>query len=116
MEKDQITAGAERLGKAIVTVERQLKMLAREMAVMHGQIRAGNACELKDAKRVAEDIRQWLGIAYELEKRLEKSGHDRREHNAPKSIDLDSARHQIGCRLDRLRATRCPGRFSQRSE
>lgn len=113
MTTDQISAGAERLSRAIATVERQLGMLTREMAALHSQIRAGNAQGLKQQSQFVEDIRQWLSIAYELEKRLEKSGTIRGDRDAPKSIDLDDARHQIGCRLDRLRRARCPGRFSE---
>lgn len=113
MTTNQLSTGAERLNKAIATVERQLRTLAQEMAVLHRQIRAGDAHGLKQQSQFVGEIRQWLSLAYELEKRLEKSGTVRGGRDAPQSIDLDDVRHQIGCRLDRLRRARCPGRFPE---
>ncbi|MDQ2089148.1 hypothetical protein [Marimonas arenosa] len=113
MAKQQTTPGQERLTRAIAVLETQLRSLARDLAVLHRDIRAGKLETLADAQRRSGEIRQWLGIALEMEMKLEKRGQHGRRTGAGGSIDLDAARTQIGCRLDRLRRARCPGRFPE---
>ncbi len=98
-----------RIRDAIAVVEKQLKAMARELAEVNARLSRGDMDALSDAVRRTEEIRQWLRIALEMEMRLEKHGNDGRGSGAQPSIDLDEARSQIGCRLDRLRRARCSG-------
>jgi len=115
MATEKTTTGEERLGRAIDALEAQLQGLTRDLAVLHRDIGEGKLENLADAQRRSGEIRQWLGIALEMEMKLEKRKTKGRRDTvtAAGSIDLDTARHQIGCRLDRLRRTRCPGRVPE---
>ncbi|MEZ5715461.1 MAG: hypothetical protein R3D85_09985 [Paracoccaceae bacterium] len=115
MTKEQTTTSeGERLSRAIAVLETQLLSLARDLATLHGRIRAGDLQHLADAKRRSDEIRQWLGIALDMEMKLGKDRPDQRGGGTARDLDLDAARTQIGCRLDRLRRTRCPGRLPER--
>ena len=113
MAIEQTPSEGDRLKQAISVLEKQLRALARDLAVLHREVRSGNIAALDDAQRRTQDIRQWLGIALEMEMRLETHRQYGRGHETAGAIDLDEARSQIGCRLDRLRRARCPNRVPE---
>ncbi|PIE14421.1 MAG: hypothetical protein CSA70_01290 [Rhodobacterales bacterium] len=106
--------GTSRLAAAIAAVEGQLLEMKEDLEELHHQVRMGKLGRLKDAQKTTAEIRQWLKIALETEVRLEQrrakeNARSVRDNGSVGDIDLDAARTSIGCRLDRLRRTRCPG-------
>ncbi|WP_085890348.1 hypothetical protein [Roseovarius litorisediminis] len=108
--------GPTGLTTSINSLERQLADMKEDLEAIYDKIRAGDLSELKEANKATAEIRQWLKIAIEAEAQLEK----RRKHEKgivhDFALDFDDARAQIGCRLDRLRRARCPGRVPRCAE
>ncbi|WP_161594625.1 hypothetical protein [Marimonas lutisalis] len=113
MSSDETERNSRRLTRAVDVVETQLRAMKGDLERLHRQIKAGQVDRITDSARATQEIRQWLRIAMELEVQLakEKSRHDGRD--APRAINLDDARSEIGCRLDRLRRTCRAGRVSE---
>ena len=76
------------------------------------QVDAGKVAPKSEASKVLGDIRDWLKIAHEMELRLEKSMQGRAGSGRGDALDLEQARVNIGCKLDRLRRSCCSGKFS----
>lgn len=99
------------LTTSIDALEQQLADMREDLQALSLRIRAGEIDELKNATRATAEIRQWLKIAIEAEVQLDK----RRQQDLGivhgYGFDFDAARTEIGCRLDRLRRTRCAGRL-----
>ena len=100
--------GRSSLGLAIETVEQQLADMKADLLKLQRRIAAGDFDALREGTRVTGELRQWLKLALETEIRLEerRKQHDGIVNNY--AIDFQEARDQIGSRLDRLRAARCP--------
>lgn len=113
MKTKQSENAAARLRKARTVVETQLSQMKSDLERLHMQIRKGQIDGLADSVRATDEIRQWLRIAMEMEIRLDQVSGKSNERDAPRAINLDEARSEIGCRLDRLRRARCPGRFPE---
>jgi hypothetical protein len=101
--------GPTGLSTSIDALEQQLADMREELQALYLRIRAGDLDELKNATKATGEIRQWLKIAIEAEAQLEKRRREERGIVHGYAIDFDSARDQIGGRLDRLRRARCSG-------
>ena len=101
----------QRLSRAIATLEQQLSDLGQALMTLKRDIESGQTEGLFGVETLVLEIRQWLEIALELEMQLGKFNTTDRRGGGVSAIDLDKARSDIGCRLDRLRRARCPGRF-----
>ena len=112
MTEEQKRPEAERLTEAVSVLETQLRSIAQDLAELHRRIREGHLSDLADAQRRTAEIRQWLGMALEMEIQLEKNRKNERGR-AARPLDLVAARDKIGCRLDRLRRVRCPNRIPE---
>ena len=103
-----------RLANAVNAVEVQLMAMVADLEEMHRKIISGALLRDGDlgyeTARKTQAIREWLRIAKEVEMRFEKRDSRHGGGHGP-ATDLDEARTQVGCRLDRLRRARCPGRF-----
>ena len=99
------------LAPAITALEVQLTRLTTGMKKLENEIAAGNLTGLGRAASKLALIQHWLEIAQDMENRIEQQRRDGHASGQARGIDLDEARSQIGCRLDRLRRARCPGRF-----
>ncbi|WP_092838215.1 hypothetical protein [Roseovarius lutimaris] len=108
--------GPTGLTTSINALERQLAEMREELEDLYLKIRAGDLDELKNATKATGEIRQWLKIAIEAEAQLEKRKKQDRGIVNDYALDFDDARAQIGCRLDRLRRARCPGRIPRCAE
>ena len=108
--------GPTGLTTSINALERQLADMREELENLYLKIRAGELDELKNAHKATGEIRQWLKIAIEAEAQLEKRKKQDRGIVNDYALDFDDARTQIGCRLDRLRRARCPGRIPRCAE
>ncbi|MGB2200772.1 MAG: hypothetical protein ACPH5G_05485 [Pseudooceanicola atlanticus] len=84
----------------------ELRQLKTDLRRVQGLVKDGEPGSVKEALRTASDVRTFLRIAYEVEA---KHHEDRRrdQGGASGELDLDAARAEIGCKLDRLR--RCCG-------
>jgi hypothetical protein len=113
MTTKQTDNAAVRLRKARRVVETQLSQMRADLEQLQVQLSTGRIEGLADSVRATDEIRQWLRIAMEMEVRLEQVNGEKNGRDGSRDINLDEARSQIGCRLDRLRRTRCPGRFPE---
>lgn len=104
--------GPTGLSTSINALERQLADMRQDLEALYSRIRAGEFEELKNATRATAEIRQWLRIAIEAEAQLEKRNKQRKGIVHDYALDLDVARSEVGCRLDRLRRRRCPAGIS----
>jgi len=99
------------LSTSINSLERQLADMRADLEVLYGKIRAGDLDQLRNATKATAEIRQWLKIAIEAEAQLEKRNKQDKGIVHDYALDLEQARASVGCRLDRLRRARCPGRI-----
>lgn len=99
-----LTPEEVRLRRAAEIVETQLLQMRGQMEGIRARMLRGDLRALKDSAKITSDIRQWLRIAMETEAKLDEfRKKSRGEADGVHAIDFDRARHQIGCRLDRLR-------------
>jgi len=108
--------GPTGLTTSINALERQLADMREELEELYLRIKAGDLTELKNATKATGEIRQWLKIAIEAETQLARRTKEERGIVHGYALDFDAARTQIGCRLDRLRRSGCPGRVPRCAE
>ncbi len=94
------------------SVQTQLLRVIKALVHLEHRIELGEIGPKSEANKLLGDVRDWLKIAHEMEVRLEKQRQDTAGSGSGNSLDLNGARSQIGCRLDRLRRTACPGCLS----
>ncbi|MBC7181249.1 MAG: hypothetical protein H5U14_14335 [Roseovarius sp.] len=103
--------GPTGLTTSINALEQQLADMRADLAEIYQRIRSGDLDELKNATKATTEIRQWLKIALEAEAQLERRRKEDLGIVHGYALDFDDARHQIGCRLDRLKRASCKGRL-----
>ncbi|PVA10580.1 hypothetical protein DC366_06660 [Pelagivirga sediminicola] len=103
--------GPSGLSATVTTLERQLRGMCEDLEALSEQVRAQQFDDIKSQSRILGDIRQWLKMAIEAETQLEQRKKKEQGIVNGYALDMDAARDSIGCRLDRLRRARCPGRF-----
>lgn len=103
--------GPSGLSATVTTLERQLRGMCEDLEALSQKVRSEDFDGIKTQSRILGDIRQWLKMAIEAETQLEQRKKKERGIVNGYALDMDAARDSIGCRLDRLRRTRCPGRF-----
>ncbi|HAR54249.1 MAG TPA: hypothetical protein DCS45_20600 [Roseovarius nubinhibens] len=104
------------LSTSIRRLEQQLSDMTRDLERIQSKLRDGPPEILGNSGRLISDIRQWLRIAFEAEADLERRKTRDTDTSAATALDLDAARHSIGCRLDRLRRACAAGEVSQQPE
>lgn len=103
--------GPTGLSASVLSLQKQLSDMKTDLEVLQEKVRAGDLEELKNSTRAISDIRQWLKIAIEAEVTLNERNKRKKGIVRDYALDFDTARAQIGCRLDRLRRARCPNGF-----
>ena len=103
--------GPSGLSATVTTLERQLRGMCEDLEALSDKVRAQQFDDIKTQSRILGDIRQWLKMAIEAETQLEQRKKKEQGIVNGYALDMDAARDSIGCRLDRLRRARCPGRF-----
>ena len=103
--------GPSGLSATVTTLERQLRGMCEDLEALSEKVRAQQFDDIKSQSRILGDIRQWLKMAIEAETQLEQRKKKEQGIVNGYALDMDAARDSIGCRLDRLRRARCPGRF-----
>ncbi|MCM2561027.1 hypothetical protein M8756_01795 [Lutimaribacter sp. EGI FJ00015] len=104
------------LSRTIRVVEEQLLGMTTELLELQQRVRAGEVEALKDSAKLTGEIRHWLKMALDTEQRCEERRKEQQGIVNDYAIDFDRARTEIGCRLARLRAARCPARVSRWSD
>ncbi|MFU1478031.1 hypothetical protein ACM25N_10105 [Roseovarius sp. C7] len=104
------------LSTSIRRLEQQLSDMTRDLERIQTKLREGPPEILGNSGRLISDIRQWLRIAFEAEADLERRKSRDTDSGAGQVLDLDAARHSIGCRLDRLRRASATGDVPQQPE
>ncbi|MDC0737539.1 hypothetical protein N6L24_04565 [Cognatishimia sp. SS12] len=107
MDKNPETEGHENLDAELETVRTALIDMSQTLDLIRLEILEGGPDRIRESVRVLSDIRSWAKLAIETEARFEER--QQRQQGAVNgyALDLEEARHTIGCRLARLR--RCCG-------
>ena len=104
-----ITAKAEleRLENNRAEIAETLEHLKQDISDLREQLRSGEVGKGSDASKALNELRYWLRAARETELELETLRRKDAGIAGEYGIDLEEARSEIWCRLDRLR--RCHG-------
>lgn len=102
-----------RLMKTIERAEHHLSEMTDKFDVLLREVDAGDWDRVPEARKHAKEMREWMRIALELEVKRESRRRSNEQGERAYALDLQRARSQIGCRMARLRATRCPGSVSE---
>ena len=96
--------GLSVLDQHLSSIERQLVLIKHDLETLHEQILAGKIGSETHANKTMGSIKHWIRLAIETEMKIaEQKRHQAGLGRCGYGIDLAEARHQIGCRLDRLR-------------
>ena len=96
--------GSSVLDQHLSSIERQLVLIKHDLENLHEQILAGKIGSGTHANKTMGSIKHWIRLAIETEMKIaEQKRHQAGLGRCGYEIDLAEARHQIGCRLDRLR-------------
>lgn len=89
--------------QSIDTIAVQLRSFVFELEYLQSKISAGDTVNETDARKLFSDIRSWLKLAKEAEFACAERNRKALGIVGDYGLDLDAARDQVGCRLDRLR-------------
>lgn len=89
-------------------VDLQLRLMKAELIDMQMGMAEGDQSAIRDGARLLSDIRYWLKQAQDVESEIETYRKATTGRANEYAIDFDTARSQVRCRLDRLRACRGP--------
>ena len=105
--------GPSQLDADIIRILKQLRDIMADMEAKQDELRDGEGKEAAESKKLLGEIRGWMKVAIETEARIEERCKENQGIVRDYALDFAEARSEIGCRLDRLRRTRCPGRFPE---
>jgi hypothetical protein len=103
---------ASELSGHIGEIVEQLKDLKRELRMVQGYVQSEEPGHVREALRCAGDIRTFIRHAYEVEAKYNEERRRELGLAGDAGFDLDAARAEIGCKLDRLRACCAAGAVS----
>lgn len=105
--------------KGIISPEQLFKDAAEQMARFEGflgqtitDIEAGDLSATKGLAGQLRDLVKARDVVLQERIKLEEREREFSRSRAQGELDLDEARTEIGCRLARLRAARCPRQLS----
>ena len=105
-EKDRLQAERE----SITQVLRDLREDLEQMAAL---MRGGEGVKTPEVKALLTDMRYWLKALRETEAELETIRRKEAGITGGYGLDMERARVEIGCRLDRLRRCCGAGKLSE---
>lgn len=88
---------------SIESIAVQLRSFSRDLEDLQTKISAGDTVNETDARKLFSEMRSWLKLAREAEHACAERNKKAIGIVGDYGLDLDAARDQIGCRLDRLR-------------
>lgn len=89
--------------QSIATISKQLRSFVSDLEDLQAKIYTGDTVKETDARKLFSEIRTWLKMAKEAEFACAERNRKKLGIVGDYGLDLDAARSQIGCRLDRLR-------------
>ncbi|MFX4298299.1 MULTISPECIES: hypothetical protein [Roseobacteraceae] len=97
-------ADAEQIQQALDTVYRELGELREQLVFLKEEARNGGDADTKDVKATVASLRSSLETCMKLETQVAECRR-KQSHIAQGgyALDLDAARAEVGCRLNRLR-------------
>ncbi len=96
------------------SVQREIANLRNEVEELTKKLRAGEDTEAKDAKSKVAALSGLLTTCHKVETSLVECRNKRSgSAGGGYALDLDAARAEIGCRLDRLRIRGCQSGVSE---
>ena len=100
-----ITAKAEleRLESNRAEIAETLEHLKQDISDLREQLRSGEVGKGSDASKALNELRYWLRAARETELEIETLRRKEAGIVGDYGLDLENARSEIWCRLDRLR-------------
>lgn len=101
------------LDAEIEQVRRTMTYLTELLALMEDEVMEGDPSTIKEAAKLLIEIRNWSRLAMETEARFEEREKRRSGVVNTYAVDLEEARHKIGCRLSRLRKCCRTGEISK---
>lgn len=105
--------GPSQLDADLLRVLKQLRDIMADMEAKQDALRDGEGKDTAESRKLMGEIRGWMKIAIETEARIEERRKEDQGIARDYALDFAEARSEIGCRLDRLRRARCPGRFPE---
>lgn len=106
-------AEIERLKQQRDEIAATLNDLTTELHELRARVREGDPDRKGDSGKVLGDVKYWLRAARETECEIEAIRRKESEITGEYGLDLDAARHEIGCRLARLRPCGCEEEVSE---
>ena len=81
----------------------ELNRLKQDLRAIQGYVQSEEPNFTREALRVGADVRAFLKLAYDVEARVHEEQRKQLGIAGDSGFDLDVARADIGCKLDRLR-------------
>ena len=104
MSEEKLPDPNQILDEAFDEVRRAMRGLSEQLRDEQMKFAANpNGSAVRDASKLLTDVRAWTKLAIETEARFEERRKQRDGVAIGQLLDLDRARHEVGCRLARLR-------------
>lgn len=87
----------------IAEIVEELKRLKDDLRATQGYVQSEEPGFTREALRCAGDVRAFIKHAYDVEARVHDEERKQLGIAGDSGFDLDAARAEIGCKLDRLR-------------
>lgn len=100
---DQTTSEGGALEADFMRVRQAMVQMTRMLGLLEEDVLNGDARAVKEAGKLLAEIRAWSRVAIETEARLNDYRKQQDGVVQNYALDLEKARHQIGCRMARLR-------------
>lgn len=99
---------------ALAAVYREIGELREVLQGLKQEVAAGEDAALEGGKKTLVSLRPLLEISMKMESQCAEFKQKWTQiARGGYALDLDAARAEIGCRLDRLRIVRCPEQVSE---
>ena len=108
----QPPTGEPELDHEIAQIRHLLLGLSEQVTALQARLGQGDARALAESAPVIRDLRGLVRLALDTETRFDTHRLQDRQDRAAPRLELDTARDQIGRRLDRLRAAEDAGGVS----
>lgn len=104
--------GEPSLDREIAQIRHLLLGLSEAATALQARLGQGDAHALRESAPLIRDLRGLVRLALDTETRFDTDRTQDRQGRAAPRLELDTARDQIGRRLDRLRAAQDAGGVS----
>lgn len=102
----------ENFGPEFDRVQTQLRSFLADIEDLQKRVHAGEGVKEIEVRKLFQELRVWLKLAHEAESIVAQRKREKLGIKHDYGLDLQAARDQIGCRLDRLRRCCKDGKVS----